>query len=189
LNEMAQKTGTCILGNTHTTKAVVDSAIKAASGSYQLMAAVAVAWLMMKDPDNAGQRLMLQARNKYGKKLGFKYTIESAPYPDDWPVAKDDDGIGVVEFRGKETRTADELLERHQDKDNGTKTQIRRWLNDMLKNGPVSTEQAGEEMRTRNFNKATVTDVCIEMGISRDGKTWEMKSVSKVAKQKELFKG
>lgn len=188
LNSIAEETRTAILANCHTTKAIQDSVIKTAAGSYQLMAAVAVAWYFMKDPDSVGQRLMLQARNKFGKKRGFKYTITGVPYPNHWPGEKDEDGIGVVEFKGKETRTADELLERHQDAENGVKTQIRRWLNDMLANGPVSTHQAGEEMRTRGFNVNTVTGVCIEMGISRDGKTWEMKSITKVPKQ-EVFNG
>ena len=189
LNSIAEETGAAMLANCHTTKAIVDSVIKTAAGSYQLMAAVAIAWYFMKDPDNAGQRLMLQARNKYGKKRGFKYTITGVPYPANWPGEKDEDGIGVVEFKGKESRTADELLERHQDADNGVKTQIRRWLNEMLKNGPVSTQQAGDEMRTRGFNVNTVTGVCIEMGISRDGKTWEMKSINKIPKQEEIFDG
>jgi hypothetical protein len=189
LNSIAEETRTAILANCHTTKAIVDSVIKTAAGSYQLMAAVAIAWYFMKDPDNQGQRLMLQARNKYGKKRGFKYSVVGVPYPGDWPGEKDEDGIGVVEFKGKETRTADELLERNQDAENGVKTRVRRWLNEMLANGPVPTQQAGEEMRTRGFNVSTVTGVCIEMGISRDGKTWEMKSVSRIPKQEEIFDG
>ncbi len=177
LNKMAQETGVAMLVLTHTTKAIVDSAIKSAAGSYQLMAAVQVSWLFMKDPDKLEQRLMLQGRNKYGVKRGFKYTIEGVPYPKGWPGSADDleDGIGVVRMNGKETRTADELLERHQDKDNGVKIQIRRWLNEMLANGPVSTKQAGEEMSARNFNLNTVKDVCRELKIVRDGVTWSMK--------------
>ena len=183
LNKIAQETQVCMLANCHTTKAIADSVIKTAAGSYQLMAAVAVAWYFTKDPDNKDQRLMLQARNKYGKKRGFKYSIAGVPYPEDWPGDKDEDGIGAVTFKGKETRTADELLERHLDKDNGVKTQIRRWLNDMLKNGPVSTNQAGEEMSIRNFNMSTVKDVCRELGVVRDGKTWELKAVKKQVEQ------
>lgn len=179
LNKIAQETQVCMLANCHTTKAIADSVIKTAAGSYQLMAAVAVAWYFTKDPDNKDQRLMLQARNKYGKKRGFKYTIAGVPYLEDWPGEKDEDGIGKVEFKGKETRTADELLERHLDKDNRVKTQVRRWLNDMLKNGPVSTQQAGEEMSIRNFNMSTVKDVCRELGVVRDGKTWELKAAKK----------
>ena len=177
LNKMAQDTGVAMLVLTHTTKAVVDSVIKSAAGSFQLMAGVAVSWYFTKDPDNVDQRLMLQARNKYGQKRGFKYTIESTPYPKGWPGVPDDleDGIGVMRLKGKETRTADELLERTQDKDNGIKTQIRRWLNEMLKNGPVATQQAGEEMNIRNFNMSTVKDVCREMGVVRDGKSWSFK--------------
>lgn len=177
LNKIAKETNTAMVVNAHTTKALIDSAIKSAAGSFQLMAAVQVSWYFMKDPDIEGQRLMLQARNKYGKKRGFKYTIAGVPYPDDWPGEKDEDGIGVVTFKGKETRTADELLERHQDKDNGIKVQIRRWLNEMLQNGPVSTEQAGKEMTARGFNVNTVTAVCGERGkwIQRDGKTWSLK--------------
>lgn len=175
LNKIAKETNTAMVVNAHTTKALIDSAIKSAAGSFQLMAAVQVSWFFLKDPDTEGQRLMLQARNKYGKKRGFKYTIAGVPYPEDWPGEKDQDGIGVVDFRGKETRTADELLERHQDKDNGAKTRIRRWLNEMLVNGPVTTQQAGEEMNIRAFNLSTVKDVCREMGVVRDGKTWSMK--------------
>lgn len=175
LNKIAKENNVAMVVNAHTTKALIDSAIKSAAGSFQLMAAVQVSWYFMKDPDNEDQRLMLQARNKYGKKRGFKYTIVGVPYPDDWPGEKDEDGVGVVTFKGKETRTADELLERHQDKDNSIKTQIRRWLNHMLRNGPVSTQHAGEEMSIRNFNMNTVKDVCRELGVVRDGKTWSMK--------------
>ena len=175
LNKVAQETAVAMVVNAHTTKALIDSVIRSAAGSFQLMAAVAIAWYFIKDPDNVEQRLMLQARNKYGKKRGFKYTITGVAYPEDWPGEKDEDGIGVVTLKGKETRTADELLERNQDKDNGVKTRIRRWLNEMLANGPVPTKQAGEEMSARNFNMSTVRDVCTEMGVVRDGTTWSMK--------------
>ena len=189
LAPIAQETGCGILANCHTTKAVVDSAIKSAAGSYQLMAAVQVSWLFMKDPDKPGQNLMLQGRNKHGKKRGFKYTIESKPWPGECPLddpADGEDGVGCVEMKGEETRTADELLERHQDKDNGVKTRIRRWLNEMLANGPVSTENAGKEMSARDFNASTVRDVCHEMKIERDGKTWSMKKKENQAVQKEF---
>jgi AAA domain len=176
LNKIAKETSTAMVVNCHTTKALIDSAIKSAAGSYQLMAAVQVSWLFMKDPDKPEQRLMLQARNKYGKKRGFKYTITGVPYPEEWPGEKDEDGIGKVEFKGKETRTADELLERHQDKENGVKTRIRRWLNEMLANGPVETPTAVEMMRVLGFNVNTVTSVCGEMGVLRDGKTWRLKA-------------
>ena len=33
---------------------------------------------------------MLQARNKYGKKRGFKYTIEGVSYPEVWPGLEKD---------------------------------------------------------------------------------------------------
>ena len=173
LNKLAKEANTAMVVNAHTTKALIDSAIKSAAGSFQLMAAVQVSWYFMKDPDTDGQRLMLQARNKYGKKRGFKYTVTGVAYPENWPGDKDEDGIGVVTFKGKETRTADELLERHQDKDNGAKTRIRRWLNEMLANGPVPTQQAGEEMSTRGFNMSTVKDVWRELGVVRDGKDLE----------------
>jgi hypothetical protein len=186
LNKIAKETETAMVVNCHTTKAIVDSAIKSAAGSFQLMAAVQVSWMFMKDPDKEGQRLMLQARNKYGKKRGFKYIVTGVPYREDWPGEKDEDGIGVVEFKGKETRTADELLERNSDKDNGVKTRIRRWLNEMLANGPVSTEQAGKEMEARGFNRNTVSDVCLEMGVERDRKTWSMKKKPQAVEQDEI---
>jgi hypothetical protein len=49
LNKIAQETSVAILANCHTTKAIVDSVIKTAAGSYQLMAAVAVAWYFMEE--------------------------------------------------------------------------------------------------------------------------------------------
>ena len=57
---------------------------------------------------------MLQARNKYGKKRGFKYIVTGVAISARiGRVKKMKTVLASWTLKGKETRTADELLERN----------------------------------------------------------------------------
>jgi AAA domain len=170
LNKIGKQTGCAMLVTTHTTKALIDSAVKSAAGSMQLMAAVQVSYLFVADPRHPEHGVMAQARNKYGKKRSFKYEKIGVSYPGI------EDGVALWTILGEDSRSADELLETALDKENGVKKQIGRWLAEMLKNGPVTASHANQEMNAREFNKKTVSSVCKEMGIKCDGKSWSLES-------------
>jgi hypothetical protein len=165
--------------NVHTTKALIDSVIKSAAGSIQLMAAVQVSWLFIEDSDVKGQRLMLQGRNKSGKKRGFKYGIESAPWPPecgerDLEKDEEDDGVGLVVFKGQSEADANEILQRKLDRDEPKNKQIRKWLLELLARGPVPYKHCNEEANNRGFARDYVSRVCAELGVIRNGKTWAL---------------
>jgi len=179
LNRVAQETRAAMIVNVHTTKALIDSVIKSAAGSIQLMAAVQISWLFIEDSDVKGQRLMLQGRNKSGKKRGFKYHIESAPWPEqcasrDLEEGEEDDGVGLVVFKGQSNADANDILQRKLDRDEPKNKQIRKWLLELLARGPVPNKHCNEEAFNRGFSRDYVSQVCAQLSVIRNGKTWAL---------------
>lgn len=162
LNATAQDTNVAMLANCHTTKAIADSVIKTAAGSFQLIAAVAIAWFFMQDPDKEGRRLMLQARNKYGTKRGHRYSISDA---------SSTDNTGVVRFLGAEYRTADGMLKQMRDFDDRT---VRKWLTGLLESGEKDAEYCNKEAGTRGYDRNMVTKACEQLRVDRSGGKWRM---------------
>ena len=145
-------------------KALIDSVIKSAAGSIQLMAAVQVSWLFIEDSDVKGQRLMLQGRNKAGKNAVFKYRIESAPWPPecgerDLEEGEEDDGVGLVVFKGQSDVDANDILQRKLDRDEPKNKQIRKWLLELLARGPIQSHDCNREAQNRGFARDYVSHV------------------------------
>ena len=136
LNVIVQETLCSVLVICHTTKAVVDEGIKAASGSFQIMASVQVSWLFMKDPNDKTQMLMAMGRNKQGrKKKSLRYKIEPHPWPSEMlakldPTDKDliEDGVGVFVPGKEDSRSADDVLSEKQDQKLSKVGECRNWL-------------------------------------------------------------
>jgi hypothetical protein len=190
LGRIAQETKVAMIVNVHTTKALIDSVIKSAAGSIQLMAAVQVSWLFIEDSDVKGQRLMLQGRNKSGKKRGFKYRIESAPWPAecgerDLEEGEEDDGVGLVVFKGPSDADANDILQRKLDKDEPKNKQIRKWLLELLSRGPVPNHDCNREAQNRGFARDYVTRICTELGVVRNGKTWALPETKQPNQQQD----
>lgn len=180
LNKIAQETNVAMLANCHTTKAIVDSVIKTAAGSYQLMAAVAVAWYFMEDRDNQEKRLMMQARNKYGTKRGWRYIIRDA---------SETDKTGVAEFKGAEYRSVNELLRRMLDKDDSKIGEVRKWLETLhLEDGPRDSAACNKEAFDRGFSHDLITKACRQKNIVRDRKTWCIEN-KETTHQEQMFDG
>jgi len=178
LNKIAQEVNVAMLANCHTTKAIVDSVIKTAAGSYQLMAAVAVAWYFMEDRDSPEKRLMMQARNKYGTKRGWRYIIRDA---------SDTDKTGVAEFKGAEYRNVNELLRRILDKDDSKIGEVRKWLETLhLENGPRESAACNKEAFDRGFSHDLITKACRQKNIIRDRKTWRVEG-KEPTQQEQIF--
>jgi DNA polymerase III delta prime subunit len=192
LDAIAKRTGAAVLVACHTTKALVDSGIKTASGSFQLMAAVQSSWLLIEDSDVKGQRLMLQGRNKSGKKRGFKYCVESRPWPsaecgaEDLGPGEQSDGVGLVVFKGDTDKDANDILQRKLDKDEPKNKQIRKWLNELLARGPVPNHQCNDEAKIRGFSRDYVSQVCTQEGVVRNGKTWALPEVKEQCRENQL---
>ena len=160
LTKIAQQTQVAMLANCHTTKAIQDSVIKTAAGSYQLMAAVAVAWYFMEDQDNPSRRLMMQARNKYGTKRGWRYTIRDA---------SDTDKTGVAEFKGAEYRNVNDILKRMLDRDDSKIGEVRKWLETLkLEDGPRDSNTCNKEAFDRGFSHDLISKACRQMNIKRE---------------------
>jgi hypothetical protein len=141
LTKLARMAGVAIILIHHTNKRPSERAAHAAAGNAQLMAAVPNAWLFAINPDVTKQFLMMQARNKYGKKRSFKYQIVGRPWPagfkPDLDPGEQDDGCGLMEFIGKANVDANEFLQRNQEEGASATSRAKRWLNEMLANGPV----------------------------------------------------
>jgi hypothetical protein len=170
LNRIAEETGVCLLVNTHTTKAIVDTVIKSAAHSYQVMASAAVAWFFMEDRDAPGRTLFMCARNKFGgKKAGWRYTINDA---------SDTDHTGVIKFQGKEYRSVNGMLREITDRtQDGTKAaQCRKFLLNLLKGGPKPTVDCNTAAGVMGFDKDTLNRACQSLRIKRDGKTWRIEA-------------
>jgi hypothetical protein len=168
LNRIAQETGVCMLVNTHTTKAIVDSVIKSAAHSYQVMASAAVAWFLMEDRDAPERNLFMCARNKFGgKKAGWRYTLANASETDD---------TGVIQFQGKEYRSVNKMLREMTDRtQEGTKgAQCRKFLMSLLKDGPKPTADCNTAASVMGFDKNTLNRECLSLKVIRDGKTWRI---------------
>lgn len=178
LGTLAEETGVAVILNCHTTKALIDSVIKMAAGSIQIMAAVQVSFWFTENPDKKNERLMLQGRNKSGKKRGFAYEIISAPWPVGLPPrdleeGEEDDGVGLVVFKKRTDIQANDLLAKQGEKGESANSRIRRWLNELLGNGNrVSAEQCNAESDARGFDRNAVTQICMQLKVKRDGKFW-----------------
>lgn len=180
LNEIAQETDAAIVVNCHTTKALVDSAIKAAAGSMQLSGAVPISWLFVKHPHIKNMRLMAQGRNKHGKKRSLKYVIESVPWPEE-QCGKEDllpgevsDGVGKCVFRGVSDLTAEDVLKLSLQREEPEIERVRRWIIEILAHGPVESHLCWREAKTRGFKRDGVNRACDQLNVARDKKTWTL---------------
>lgn len=189
---IAKRTGAAVLVACHTTKAVVDSGIKTASGSFQLMAAVQSSWLLMTDSDVKDQRLMLQGRNKSGKKRGFKYTVESRPWPsaecgaEDLEVGETSDGVGLVVFKGVTDKDASDILQQKLEKGASEIARVRQWITDFLAKGPVATATCWKAAReAMGFSNDSVNKACLQLHIVRNSKTWTLPQAQAPEKKEE----
>lgn len=175
LNKIAQETQVAMLANCHTTKAIQDSVIKTAAGSYQLMAAVAVAWYFMEDPDNSERRLMMQARNKYGTKLGWRYTIEAV------------DGVGVVRITGKEYRSVNDMLKQKLDRDDSKIGRIREWLDSLhLEESRIPSDLCNRMADELGFDRDSMTKACKQKHVKRDKQHWWIEKEVKKEEAKQI---
>ncbi|MGB7600350.1 MAG: AAA family ATPase [Candidatus Sulfotelmatobacter sp.] len=179
LNEIAQSTGKGILINCHTTKALVDSVIRAAAGNFQIMAAVQVAWFLLVDPDKPDRRLFMCARNKLGAPLsGQRYTIRDF---------SETDKTGVIEFKGAEYRNVNGILKQMtgRTQEDSKSAKCRKWLLEMLDGGPQPTELCNKAANAFGFDKNTLNDACAQLKVIRDGNTWRIEP--KEAEQQPTF--
>jgi hypothetical protein len=132
----------------------------------------------MEDRDNPDKRLMMQARNKYGTKRGWRYIIRDA---------SETDKTGVAEFKGAEYRSVNELLRRMLDKDDSKTGEIRQWLDTLkLDNGPRDSAACNKEACDRGFSPDLVTRACRQKNIVRDRKTWRIEK-KETAQQQQIF--
>ena len=179
LGDIAKKTGVAMLVNCHTTKAIVDQGIKAAAGSFQISASVQVSWLFMENRDVKGERLMLQGRNKGGRKRSFKYEIISVPWPEevfgkeDLLPGEESDGIGLVVFKGVTDLTANDVLEQKQEKGESKIARCSRFVGEMLANGPKLQTECWIAARAF-FDTDAINKACTRLKVVRDLKTWTL---------------
>jgi len=193
LANIAKKTGVAMLVNCHTTKAVVDHGIKAPAGSFQLSAAVQVSWLFIENRDVKGERLMLQGRNKSGKKRSFKYEITSAKWPEEicgkeqLEEGEESEGVGLVVFKGKTDLTAEDVLERKLEKGESKISRACRSVAEILANGPQKTGTCWDTMRALGFDSDTVQKACTRLEVVRNTKTqtWTLPTKKEEKKEEE----
>ncbi|HLX83152.1 MAG TPA: AAA family ATPase [Terriglobales bacterium] len=192
LNKVVQDTNVAMIAISHTTKALVDSVIKVAAGSFQLMAAMQMAYWFTEDPDKKDGRLMLCARNKSGKKRGFEYVIKSVSWPDGClrealEDGEEDDGAPLVEFKSTTDVSATELLQKAQEQGESKAARCRKWLNEWLKDGEKDSKLCNEVAEAMGFDKQTVDRACGSIGVDRKAvRTWKLKKEPVKETQEEV---
>jgi hypothetical protein len=178
---VAGRLGICALLNHHTTKAPVDSAIKLAAYSLQIMAAARMSWYFAVNQEKKNERLMLCARNKVGKQRSFSFTIESKPWPSGFEpdpddlMPGDDDGVGVARLLEILKITADEYLQKNAGQGESANARIKRWLSEFLK-VPVKAKTFTEEYERQGFEQSSVSKAAKQVGAKLVNGVWSLKS-------------
>jgi hypothetical protein len=178
---VASRLGICALLNHHTTKAPVDSAIKLAAYSLQIMAAARMSWFFAVNQEKKNERLMLCARNKVGKQRSFSFTIESKPWPQGFEpdpedlMPGDDDGVGVARLVDILKITADEYLQKNAEQGESANARIKRWLFEYLKT-PVKAKVFTEEYERQGFEQSAVSKAAKQVGAVLVNGVWKMKA-------------
>ena len=107
---------------------------------------------------------MMQARNKYGTKLGWRYTIEGV------------DGVGVARITGAEYRSVNDMLKQKLDRDDSKIGEVRKWLESLrLDEGPKPADMCNQLAKELGYEHDLISKACRQKNIVRDRKTWHMK--------------
>lgn len=167
LAELAHETGVAIVLVTHLNKGVGE-AINRVIGSIAWAAAARAAWAVIRDPDDDKRRLLLCLKNNIGlESLGMAYRIASPP--GEGMVAALS-GVGRIEWESEPLSVrADDVLGAPRGEGvldpAPARAEAAGFLRELLKNGPVGSEQIKVEAKAAGVKWASVRRAKEAIGI------------------------
>jgi putative DNA primase/helicase len=150
-----------ILGVSHLNKSNAQEALQRVSGSLAFVAAARAALIVVKDRGNPARRLLLPLKNNLGRDTGgLAFAVQT-----EWL----DSGIETsrIEWEPDPVMlTADEAMRVDTDPERaGEREDAKRFLRELLKDGPVMATEAEREYQEAGFSEKTVKRAKKELGI------------------------
>ncbi|PYP91697.1 MAG: hypothetical protein DMG65_06535 [Candidatus Angelobacter sp. Gp1-AA117] len=157
LAELAAKYGVAIVCIKHMNKAEEKSAMYRAGGSIAYIAAVRIAWMFLKDRNNPQRNFMLPLKCNIG------------PTPDGvaYSIQETDSGPRVVwESQPIKVNLEDALRPAVPNRE--TKLEkAKKWLSELLADGPLSSNDVDEAATKAGFSLATLRRASEEINVAR----------------------
>ena len=142
LSKLAEKRQVSILCINHLTKATEGLAIFRSMGSIAFVAAGRLSWQVIADRDQRGRSLLLPIKTNLGELAeGFGFRIS-------------DEGIKWDEERVK--TSADEALAPTAIVSPSACAEAEKWLNELLKNGPVLANDVNDKAKVDEISESTL---------------------------------
>lgn len=167
LADLAHETGVAIVLVTHLNKGVGE-AINRVIGSIAWAAAARAAWAVIRDPDDEKRRLLLCLKNNIGlESLGMAYRIASPPGEGDLAALS---AVGRVEWESEPLSVrADDVLGAPRGEGvldlAPARAEAVGFLRELLKHGPVASEQIKIEAKSADVKWASVRRAKETIGI------------------------
>jgi hypothetical protein len=157
LTDLAARHGVTVLGITHLSKNTANSAMSRFMGSTGIIAAARAAFLVTKHEDDL---LMLPVKSNVAKKQnGLVYQIRSA-------IVAGNIETSCIEWTGETSLDADEVLSTQAAyKSAPRKSDAIEFLEDILKDGPVSLIEISEAAEKQGIAWATVRRASVDLKI------------------------
>jgi energy-coupling factor transporter ATP-binding protein EcfA2 len=181
--EIAEACGVAVLGVSHLNKSNAQEALQRVSGSLAFVAAARAALIVVKDKASPARRLLLPLKNNLGKDTGgLAFAVQSATL---------DNGIETsrIEWeRDAVNMTADDALNFDADQDkSGERAEARRFLLELLADGPVLATEAERQYQEAGLSPRTINRAKKDLGVvsekrGKAGWTWEIPKIANVAK-------
>lgn len=179
LAQLSQEHRVAVVIVTHLTKSYGGKALYRAMGSLAFIAAARAAWIVVADPDDPARRFMLAVKSNLGPSIdGLAYRIRQSDAPElgnppcvGWesePVTVNPDSVLASEGKHDDKREARSL--------------VAEWLQELLANGPVASDEvknaaneAGHSWSTVRRAKDRIGIRVRRIGFGPDGKwSWEL---------------
>jgi putative DNA primase/helicase len=161
ISEFADKHGVAVLGISHLNKSQAQDALLRVSGSLAFVAAARAAFIAVRDRNNHARRFFLPIKNNLGSdRAGYAFTVESVTLSGDLQTSR------VVWEHEPVTVTADEILSAPPDYENRSEVEeAKRFLLDVLADGPMSARKVQEEAEGAGYSWATIRRAQTALGV------------------------
>jgi hypothetical protein len=155
LTDLAEQTGVAVLAVSHLNKSGNGRAINRIMGSLAFVGVARVAWMLGTAEEDKERRLLAPIKCNIARMPQARaFKIEEGPRLA-WEIA----GLDV---------TADDMLSRGDEQQGDRKTdEVKRWIRERLKDGPVWSTVMIDEAKERRYSKWTTDKACEELGVVR----------------------
>ncbi len=161
MSEVAEGLGVAILGVSHLNKSGAQEAMQRISGSLAFVAAARAALIVIKDKANPARRLLLPLKNNLGRDTGgLAFSVQSITLESGLETSRvewEPDPVNI---------SADDAMRTDADPDKaGEREEARRFLLDLLKDGPAMAAEAERECLEAGFSVRTLKRAKKDLGI------------------------